>query len=111
MLSLLNSAPLRCVTFSFVSSQVSRRQVLALPRRALQRAGVAARGPPADRGLPRGQPLSGLRRHRRFNLPQQEVLKHQKDRRRGVSTTPPPPIPPFQVFVSPFPRDVISFTL
>lgn len=85
-----SSALLRRVTFSFVSSQVSRRQILALPRRALQRAGVAARGPPADRRLPRGQPLSGLRRHRRFNLHQQEVLEHQKDRRRGVSAPPTP---------------------
>lgn len=85
----ISSALLRRLTFSLVSSQVSRRQILALPRRALQRAGVAARGPPADRGLPRGQPLSGLRRHRRLNLHQQEVLKHQKDRRRGVSTPPP----------------------
>lgn len=72
---------------------MSRRYLLALPRRALQRAGVAAGGPPADRDLPGGKPLSGLRRHRHFNLRQQEVLRRQKDRGCRVSTAPPSPVP------------------
>lgn len=82
------------LTFSFFFLfQVSRRYLLALPRRALQRAGVAAGGPPADRDLPGGKPLPGLRRHRHFNLRQQEVLRRHKDRGCCVSTAPLSPVP------------------
>ena len=91
---------------------MSCRQILALPRRALQWAGVTAGGPPADCCLPRGKPLSGLRHHWCVNLHQQEVLRHKKDRGCRVSTPPPPPPPPspVQVFVLPFPS-VTSFPL
>lgn len=62
-----------------------RGEILALPRGALQRAGVHAGGPPAHRDLSGGQPLPCLRHHWHFDLHQQEVRKHPKGRHLGVS--------------------------
>lgn len=71
-----------CFVFGF---QMPRGSVLALPRRALQRAGISARRPSSHYNLPRGKSLPRLCHHWCFNIHQQEVCKTQKGHNFGVS--------------------------
>lgn len=61
------------------------REILALPRRALQRAGLDAVRPPADYNLPRGKPLPRVRYNRHLDIHQQEMYKDSKSCDFGVS--------------------------
>lgn len=64
---------------------MSRRQILALPRRALHRAGVSTHRPTPAGSLSGGGPGVGLRSDRPVGTHKQEMYTDQKDGDFGVS--------------------------